>query len=212
VNDEEAMLAAIRENPADDTVRLAYADWLDEHGRGAQAARMRADIRVQQYVPGQRGFPGEKELASARVEFEEARRLFDPNSLVDESLRNVTPFRQCGCVYRIEVERAHWSSALQPALARHPIEYIDLNDGGDATAVLTISRGGFEANTTLHLAVVSDTPRELQPHEWGVECSAGNDEMLDPIVGKWPSRAGMVAGVTDWALARFEPPGGWGTG
>lgn len=32
MSDGEAMLAAIRENPADDTLRLVFADWLDENG------------------------------------------------------------------------------------------------------------------------------------------------------------------------------------
>ena len=30
-SDREALLHAIAENPGDDTPRLAYADWLDEH-------------------------------------------------------------------------------------------------------------------------------------------------------------------------------------
>src|SRR5262245_45221475 len=31
ISDRAALLHAIAENPADDTPRLAYADWLDEH-------------------------------------------------------------------------------------------------------------------------------------------------------------------------------------
>jgi uncharacterized protein (TIGR02996 family) len=44
VNDELALLAAIRENPDEDTPRLMYADWLDEHGRGKRAAFIRNDV------------------------------------------------------------------------------------------------------------------------------------------------------------------------
>lgn len=41
MTDEPALLAAILADPADDTVRLAYADWLDEHARAlAEAARL----------------------------------------------------------------------------------------------------------------------------------------------------------------------------
>jgi uncharacterized protein (TIGR02996 family) len=46
MTDEAALLAAIAAHPAEDTPRLAYADWLDEHGDAA--ARVRAElIRVQ---------------------------------------------------------------------------------------------------------------------------------------------------------------------
>jgi uncharacterized protein (TIGR02996 family) len=39
--DEDAFLAAIRANPADDTARLVYADWLDERGGPEQAEYLR---------------------------------------------------------------------------------------------------------------------------------------------------------------------------
>ena len=44
MNEEEALLAAIRANPEDDTPRLVYADWLDEHGRAKRAAHIRASV------------------------------------------------------------------------------------------------------------------------------------------------------------------------
>lgn len=40
---ERALLAAILAAPGDDTPRLVYADWLDEHGRSEQAAIIRCD-------------------------------------------------------------------------------------------------------------------------------------------------------------------------
>lgn len=39
MNEEAAFLSAIRENPADDTARLVYADWLDEQGDPEQTAK-----------------------------------------------------------------------------------------------------------------------------------------------------------------------------
>jgi uncharacterized protein (TIGR02996 family) len=39
MNDRQALLAAVLEHPEDDTPRLVYADYLDETGRGADAAR-----------------------------------------------------------------------------------------------------------------------------------------------------------------------------
>jgi uncharacterized protein (TIGR02996 family) len=41
MSEEAAFLAALKANPADDTTRLVYADWLDEHGEGAKAEYLR---------------------------------------------------------------------------------------------------------------------------------------------------------------------------
>jgi uncharacterized protein (TIGR02996 family) len=41
MGEELAFLRAIAANPYDDAIRGAYADWLDEHGRGEEAARIR---------------------------------------------------------------------------------------------------------------------------------------------------------------------------
>ncbi|MBN9122735.1 MAG: ribosomal protein L7/L12 [Planctomycetes bacterium] len=41
MSEEAAFLAALRANPADDTTRLVYADWLDEHGEAAKAEYLR---------------------------------------------------------------------------------------------------------------------------------------------------------------------------
>jgi uncharacterized protein (TIGR02996 family) len=42
--ERESLLAAIRENPDDDTPRLVFADWLDEHGEPDFAAFIRLEI------------------------------------------------------------------------------------------------------------------------------------------------------------------------
>ena len=41
MSDEAAFLEALKANPADDTTRLVYADWLDEHGEPAKAEYLR---------------------------------------------------------------------------------------------------------------------------------------------------------------------------
>lgn len=46
MTDHDALLAAICENPDDDTPRLVFADWLDEHERGEQAAFVRAQVEL----------------------------------------------------------------------------------------------------------------------------------------------------------------------
>jgi uncharacterized protein (TIGR02996 family) len=41
VSDELAFLETLKANPSDDTARLVYADWLDEHGESAKAEYLR---------------------------------------------------------------------------------------------------------------------------------------------------------------------------
>lgn len=47
---DAAFLAAIRETPEDDTLRLIYADWLDEHGQEERAEFIRAQIELSRGV------------------------------------------------------------------------------------------------------------------------------------------------------------------
>src|SRR5262249_40352521 len=43
---EEGFLADIRDNPDDDTTRLIYADWLDDHGESARAELIRVQVEL----------------------------------------------------------------------------------------------------------------------------------------------------------------------
>jgi uncharacterized protein (TIGR02996 family) len=52
VTEQDALLAAIFAAPDDDTPRLAYADWLDEHGEGVYAAFIRAQIARERLAEG----------------------------------------------------------------------------------------------------------------------------------------------------------------
>jgi uncharacterized protein (TIGR02996 family) len=46
MNQEEAFLQAICEDPDDDTPRLVYADWLDEHGQPERAEFIRVQVEL----------------------------------------------------------------------------------------------------------------------------------------------------------------------
>ncbi len=46
MSDEEAFLAALKANPADDTTRLVYAAWLDEQGEPEKAEYLRLGTRL----------------------------------------------------------------------------------------------------------------------------------------------------------------------
>ncbi|QJX01043.1 ribosomal protein L7/L12 [Frigoriglobus tundricola] len=48
MSDEAAFLAALKANPADDTARLIYADWLDEHDEPAKAEYLRCVVTLAQ--------------------------------------------------------------------------------------------------------------------------------------------------------------------
>lgn len=53
MTDEDALQRAIVANAAEDTPRLAYADWLEEHGRTEEAEYIRLDLR--QHAEGPEG-------------------------------------------------------------------------------------------------------------------------------------------------------------
>ena len=44
MNERDALLRAVCENPDDDTPRLVFADWLQEHGEGDRAEFIRLQI------------------------------------------------------------------------------------------------------------------------------------------------------------------------
>src|SRR5262245_59570255 len=46
MSDEKALLAVIWEHPHEDTPRLIYADWLDEHGQPERAEFIRVQIEL----------------------------------------------------------------------------------------------------------------------------------------------------------------------
>jgi uncharacterized protein (TIGR02996 family) len=46
VTEGEQLLRAVLEEPGDDTVRLVYADWLEENGRGKEAAYIRNGVAI----------------------------------------------------------------------------------------------------------------------------------------------------------------------
>jgi uncharacterized protein (TIGR02996 family) len=46
VTDHAALLAAVLDRPADDTPRLVYADWLDDHAQAERAEFIRAQVAI----------------------------------------------------------------------------------------------------------------------------------------------------------------------
>src|SRR5438309_11483 len=46
MNQEDAFIEAILQHPDDDTPRLVYADWLEEHGQGERAEFIRVQCNL----------------------------------------------------------------------------------------------------------------------------------------------------------------------
>jgi uncharacterized protein (TIGR02996 family) len=93
MNEEAGFLAAIRANPRDDSLRLVYADWLDERGRPESAyLRLECELAARASTPSDPVDPGRWELRSA---LREARTGLDPQwvAAVSRVLLNV-PFAE----------------------------------------------------------------------------------------------------------------------
>jgi uncharacterized protein (TIGR02996 family) len=75
-DEQRALWAAIRANPADDAPRLVYADWLQEHGDEPRAEFIRAQIELaNQPVDKRRGRKRREQLKARETELMAAHRL-----------------------------------------------------------------------------------------------------------------------------------------
>jgi uncharacterized protein (TIGR02996 family) len=78
MTEREALLAAVCEHPDDDTPRLVFADWLDEHGEPDRAEFIRVQIELARGADGAQSAAREQELlASHRDTWSEPFRQFE---------------------------------------------------------------------------------------------------------------------------------------
>src|SRR5262245_27762998 len=56
MSDGAALFRAVIDDPADDAVRLVYADWLDENGDPDRAEFIRGQVRLARMEPWDDGF------------------------------------------------------------------------------------------------------------------------------------------------------------
>lgn len=63
-SDGEALFRAVCDNPADDTPRLVYADWLEENGRGERAEFIRLQCEASHRSPAHPTDEGRRTRAS----------------------------------------------------------------------------------------------------------------------------------------------------
>jgi uncharacterized protein (TIGR02996 family) len=78
VNEREALLRAVCENPDDDTPRLVFADWLDEHDEPERAEFIRVQIKIARGTDDPKLKQREQELLAAhRAAWSEPFRQFE---------------------------------------------------------------------------------------------------------------------------------------
>src|SRR4051812_48307025 len=93
-DEREALVAAIAANPDDDTPRLIFADWLQEHGEDDRAEFIRLEC----------------ELARRRLEYVTDSSLPDDFKAAREVSRNL-----------LDRERQHWFGAFYRALGTEEV-------------------------------------------------------------------------------------------
>jgi uncharacterized protein (TIGR02996 family) len=125
----QTFLRAIVEAPSDDTPRLVYADWLDEHGQAARAEFIRVQCELAGLDDGTGGPPVQPNNAGVSLERWHALRRRERELLPADGFPPVLPFRH--------VVHSWADMGLVPAVA------------GDAYAVW---RRGFVASVTCHTA------------------------------------------------------------
>ncbi|HEY1186518.1 MAG TPA: TIGR02996 domain-containing protein [Gemmata sp.] len=125
MSDEDALLAAISAHPDEDTPRLAYADWLDEHGDPDRAEFIRLQIGLWPMMKaGAPAWPAVRE----RVEpLQAAHALRWAGSLVPLLPGEGVSFNR-GFVDTIGVTdrnvQANWPQAVGRGMAEHPIRRV----------------------------------------------------------------------------------------
>lgn len=134
MNDEEAFLAAILADPEDDTVRLVFADWLDENGHHARAGFIRATgrQRLGAFLNVWQGYSQQLERATGlrcRGHGQKAGAPYlhfispDDGTIGDVFLR----FRR-GFVDSVECRAGAWIAHAGDVCAAHPVRAVTLTD------------------------------------------------------------------------------------
>ena len=67
MGEREAFLQAVCDHPDDDTPRLVYADWLEEHGQPERAELVRVQVAIERDGPGAPLLARERDLLARRA-------------------------------------------------------------------------------------------------------------------------------------------------
>lgn len=127
MSDRNALLQGVIDEPADDAVRLIFADWLDDHDEADLAEFIRAQVRQAAMNPWDAGYASLEArcfgLARAHPEWSSVPEIFLSN--VDRFCgRQVSPFER-GFLGRVRMDAGQFAKE-RSLFARHPITEVTL--------------------------------------------------------------------------------------
>jgi uncharacterized protein (TIGR02996 family) len=163
MNQDEAFLCAILENPHDDGVRLIYADWLDEHGQAERAEFIRLQIAGTQELH-------QRALLSRHAAswFRGVRSVGEPVDLGFFGESTVPEMEwqvRRGFVEGVRLSLDDFQQQARTLFAHQPVTRVTLTDRvPQSIAIQNSSRSWFTCLGDLHLARFSyDLPCCLEP-------------------------------------------------
>lgn len=132
MTERDGLLAAVIADPADDTTRLAFADWLEENADPVRAAIIRAGVAnpagylvAYNYLGpvwtfhGARGLQPRGTSRRLRRELPALKGFIDPHAVW---------FYYRGFLKRVRMSRAVWAEHGDTLRRHHPIEAVELAD------------------------------------------------------------------------------------
>lgn len=119
MSEQAAFLAAIRAEPDDDTRRLAYADWLQEHGDEPGARWIRARVASPDVVT--RLGPSDSVSAFGGIVARGVRSFRNGGAYPNGNL-----FFRRGFVERVECTAVNWIDRANEILSCHPVREVVL--------------------------------------------------------------------------------------
>lgn len=132
MTDGDALLRAVLESPKDDTARLVYADWLQEHGRESQAEFVRLQIKMHGSLRSRRR--ADLRQRQSALFYDDVADLILAERWCDGVRATVAEFHQCdlrtvgllrrGLIEVMKCSDAEWEPHVRAALQLHPLQDI----------------------------------------------------------------------------------------
>jgi uncharacterized protein (TIGR02996 family) len=198
-SDRDALFAAVRAAPDDDLPRLVFADWLDETGHPANAARA-AYIRLQVDAEGHP--PGSSDRLELTRRAEELRPSFKDEwdqAFEPGDLAGVTAVRRRGFVDEVQAPIDRTAGLGGPMLDAAPVRTLRLAPGEWDTAI------GASAWVSVHFRFLSRIATlQLGPYLGGL---AGRSRAYVGFGPTPPVAAALLASPWPTALRRLELSG-----
>ncbi len=185
MNDGEMLLAEILANPACDTRRLVYADWLEENGQGARAEFIRVQVDESGRRRGQR-LNGRRPVAVLRrIQIRMwatgiVASWFPPGVCTSaDHIGIILPSSfDRGVVASVTCTAADWLTHGDGLLTRHPVERVRLTTEPNEREFGTIRLMNWGQRTAVYYRwprIEFQLPERRVAPEWVV-----NDLLLNP--------------------------------